>query len=144
MKQIIERIKSQIRSNETAIFDAYKNHSYYFTDEEARKIVDALEGKIKLPIIQRIQDRTTEEEKQLAEQIAEEAIAKINWVSVEDSAAPLGELVWAYDVRGMVVQAIRYGNDEKIITEVSSGENFTYSHWMTYVIPTAPEIEIHL
>lgn len=44
MKHIIERIKSQIRSNETAIFDAYKNHSYYFTDEEAQQIVEALEG----------------------------------------------------------------------------------------------------
>ena len=91
MKQIIEKLKEKMGVAKNLHVQSGYPAQVHLSPDEARQIVEALEGKTKLPIIQRIQDRTTEEEKRLAEQIAEEAISKTetaetqtNWISVED------------------------------------------------------------
>ena len=166
MKQIIEKLKEQaddifVNRLDPEAASWGMQEGVLISANEARQIVEALEGKAQLPSFEQIIDFATwysgmEREKveraydmylrdvlgfNGAETISktETVETQTNWISVEDSAAPLCELVWAYDVRGMVVQAIRYGNDEKTITEVSSGENFAYSHWMIYIVPSAPK-----
>jgi hypothetical protein len=166
MKHLIEKLKEQIANsieygNDLDAASWGMQEGVLITANEARQIVEALEGKAQLPSFEQIIDFATWYSGMEREKVeraydrylrdvlgfsgdatiskTETVETQTNWISVEDSAAPLCELVWAYDVRGMVVQAIRYGNDEKTITEVSSGENFAYSHWMIYIVPSAPK-----